>query len=182
MAVTSSSVVGFPLGWDRPAAIEDAASVFVGYLMLDALVSNQDRHHENWGLIVYPEKGVFFAPTFDHASSLGRNETDEVRTERLTTRDRGRSIETYVARAKSAFYATSSSTRPLATLDAFLEAAKFRPEATDYWLGKLASVDMGDYWKILADIPDSEISTPARNFGCRMLEINANRMSRTDNR
>ncbi len=116
MAVVSSAAIGFPIGWNHPKSITDAAGVFVGYLMLDALVGNQDRHHENWGVILLPEGGIFLAPTFDHASSLGRNETDDARTDRLTTTDKGRSVVAYVARAKSAFYATYSSTTPLTTL------------------------------------------------------------------
>ncbi len=32
------------------------------------------------------------APSYDHAASLGQNETDEARRERLATRDRGRHI------------------------------------------------------------------------------------------
>lgn len=148
--------------------------------MFDALVSNQDRHHENWGLIVSPENGVFFAPIFDHASSLGRNESDKVRTERLATKDKGRSVETYVTRTKSAFYATPFATRPLTTLDAFQEAAKIRPEAADYWLRRLANIDKRDCKNILARIPNTEISAPARAFAGRMLEINAKRILQTD--
>ncbi len=179
MEVASFAEVGFPVGWEPPELITDAAGVFVGYLMLDALVSNQDRHHENWGVILLPEKGVFFAPTFDHASSLGRNEPDHVRTERLMTNDKGRSVEAYVERANSAFYATYSSTKPLTTLEAFREAAKIRPEATKYWLRQLIGIDKGEYRGILAEIPDSEISAPARDFAGRMLEINANRILQT---
>jgi hypothetical protein len=40
-----------------------------------------DRHHENWGVVVmtdeYGETSFSLAPTFDHASSLGRNESDD---------------------------------------------------------------------------------------------------------
>ena len=176
MAVASISAVGFPKGWEPVASIGDAAGVFVGYLMLDALVSNQDRHHENWGIIFLPEEGVFFAPTFDHASSLGRNETDVGRTERLTTKDKGRSVETYVARAKSAFYATYLDTKPMTTLDAFREAAKIRPEAADYWLAQLNNIGNRDYRSILMEIPNTEISTPARDFASRILEINTKRI------
>ena len=31
-----------------PAGVESALDVFVGYVMLDAWIANQDRHHENW--------------------------------------------------------------------------------------------------------------------------------------
>ena len=176
MAVTAVPDIGFPLGWQPPDAISDAAGVFVGYLLLDTLVSNQDRHHENWGLILIPDQGVFFAPTFDHASSLGRNETDASRIERLTTKDKRRSVEAYVERARSAFFATPTSAKPLKTLEAFHEAAKIRPAAADYWRERLAAIDPTQYRDILDEVPDSEISQPARDFACRMLEINAQRL------
>lgn len=37
-----------------PDGIQTAADVFVGYLLLDAWVANQDRHHENWGALRGP--------------------------------------------------------------------------------------------------------------------------------
>ena len=180
MAVASFEAIGFPIGWNPPESVVDASGVFVGYLMLDALVSNQDRHHENWGVVLLPEGGVFFAPTFDHASSLGRNETDDARNDRLTTRDKGRSVEAYVARAKSAFYATYSSTTPLTTLEAFREAAKIRPEAADYWLQQLVGIDSVAYRDIITEVPGTEISKLAGDFAVRMIEINASRILQTD--
>ena len=144
--------------------------------MLDALVSNQDRHHENWGLIFVPNQGVFMAPTFDHASSLGRNETDRVRIEMLATKDKGRSVEAYVQRAISALFATPASPRPLGSLEAFLEAAKIRPAAADYWAKKLSTINQDEFKAILAEVPGSEISAPACDFACRMLEINRQRI------
>lgn len=176
MAVTASGGINFPIGWHPPEEMTDTAGVMVGYLMLDALVSNQDRHHENWGLVAVPEKGVFLAPTFDHASSLGRNETDASRIERLQTKDRGRSVESYVARAKSAFYLSNVNPRPLPTLDAFVEAAKLRPQAARYWLAMLSGLDLANFEAILSEVPDTEITTPARDFACKMLEVNRKRL------
>src|SRR6266852_1940545 len=37
-----------------PHEINTALSVFVGYIMLDAWIANQYRHHENWGAIRFP--------------------------------------------------------------------------------------------------------------------------------
>ncbi|MEQ1837978.1 MAG: hypothetical protein ABL858_06540 [Candidatus Nitrotoga sp.] len=179
MAVAASKGVGFPLEWIAPVEIKDAASLFVGYLMLDALVSNQDRHHENWGLVFVPDQGVFFAPTFDHASSLGRNEIDKVRTEMLATRDKGRSVDAYVQRAISALFETPTSSRPLGTLEAYVEAAKIRPDAAAYWVKRLANINQEEFRAILAEVPSTEISAPAREFACRMLEINTQRILNT---
>lgn len=176
MAVASTKGVGLPLEWIAPVEIKDAASLFVGYLMLDALVSNQDRHHENWGLVFVPDQGVFFAPTFDHASSLGRNETDKVRIEMLATRDKGRSVDAYVQRAISALFETPTSSRPLGTLEAYMEAAKIRPDAAAYWEKRLANINQEEFKAILAEVPNTEISAPAREFACRILEINTQRI------
>jgi len=77
----------------------------VGYLMLDTLIGNQDRHDENWGFVLCLDRSrrVTLAPTFDHASSLGRNESEKNRMRRLETKDRGDSVEAYAARTRSVF-------------------------------------------------------------------------------
>ena len=180
MAAASIPFVELPIGWPAPPEIEDAAGLFTGYLLLDALVGNQDRHHENWGIIFLPEQDVFLAPTFDHASSLGRNELDSTREEMLATKDKGRSIESYVERAKSALFSTSSSLKPLTTLGAFEAAAKISPDAARYWVAKLTSIDPQNYVAILEDIPDQEITEAARKFASRMLELNAARISQLE--
>lgn len=172
MYVIGDSNVSMPMGWSAPAQLKDAADVFVGYLMLDALVGNQDRHHENWGLISVPNQGVFFAPTFDHASSLGRNESDQVRKDILETRDAGRNIESYVSRARSALFLTPGDTKPLKTLEAFAEASKYRPHAANYWKNKLSYLKLEEIQRILDKIPDDQISEMARKFACKMMEIN----------
>lgn len=41
-----------PIGWKSFADVTSSLDVFIGYLMLDAWIANQDRHHENWGLIL----------------------------------------------------------------------------------------------------------------------------------
>jgi len=61
-----------------PNEINTARGIFVGYIMLDAWVANQDRHHQNWGAIRVPDQAMMFlAPTFDHGASLARNLSDE---------------------------------------------------------------------------------------------------------
>mgnify|MGYP007046325814 CR=1 FL=1 len=44
------------------------------------------------------------SPTFDHAASLGRNESIEKKSQRLMSKDRGQKVETYVKKSKSYFY------------------------------------------------------------------------------
>jgi len=136
ITVVSNPNIELPINWVSPdSAIADCASVFVGYLMLDALVSNQDRHHENWGLISMPGSNgqLHLAPSFDHASSLGRNESDETRSEMLTSKDKGRGVRAYVSRARSALYSTPPGRKPLGTVEAMEAAVAARPDAGVFW-------------------------------------------------
>jgi hypothetical protein len=102
--MTSLKLPPAPWADGVPEGITSAMDVFIGYVMLDAWIANQDRHHENWGALRIADV-EHLAPTFDHAASMARNLTEEEREDRLTTRDRGRAIGTFVRRATSAFYA-----------------------------------------------------------------------------
>ncbi len=168
--------VGLPLDWKGLEGVQTAQDVFIGYLMLDAWVANQDRHHENWAIVVTSEKTVHLAPSFDHASSLGRNETDEQRQERLVTNDQGRSVTHYVERAKSAFYLDPQSTKTLPTIQVFREAGKVRPLAADAWLGRLKGVVSSDIRRIFDNIPEERLTPIASTFAQHMLELNRERL------
>lgn len=63
---------------------------------------------------------------------------------------------------------------------AFEEAAKIRPAAGRYWPGSLESVQLYDFKGVLAGLPDSSISVPARLFALKMFEINRNRLLRLE--
>jgi len=57
-----------------------AYDTFCGYLTLDALVANRDRHDHNWAVVIPPGVGsARLAASFDHASSLGFSLRDERR-------------------------------------------------------------------------------------------------------
>jgi len=170
-----------PIGWSSLDETSTALDVFIGYLMLDAWIANQDRHHENWGLVIAPEdRIVHLAPTFDHASSLGRNESDSAREERLNTRDVGRSMEKYVERARSAFYGTSSDTKPLSTLEVFREAAMRRRDAARFWLGKLEEISLSDTRSVIGRVPKEEMSDIAKEFTQEIIELNRLRLLATE--
>jgi hypothetical protein len=175
-AVVRPAPVNMPLGFDAPREVKTAAGVVVGYLMLDALVATQDRHHENWGLVVSPDGEITLAPTFDHASSLGRNEQDEQRIARLATKDPGFSIERYAEKARSALFAGPASGKALTTLEAFIEATKLVPEAGIYWLHRLEHTNLADYARIFDNVPPQLITPPARDFALKMLEANRHRL------
>jgi hypothetical protein len=175
MAILRASTIMLPRGHSSET-IAQAADMFVGYLMLDAWIGNTDRHHENWGLLVIPPRRIELAPTFDHASSLGREETDERRAERLITKDKRRSIDAYAARARSAFFHSPADKRPLSTVDAFRSAARFRRRAGAFWLDRLASVVWPRIQAIFTDMPRSEMSEVSGSFAQKLLTINRERL------
>lgn len=97
-----------------PDGIASSVEVFLGYVMLDAWIANQDRHHENWGALRINGE-LFLAPTFDHGASLARNLSDEDRKKRMSSSDNGYQVPSFAARARSAFYASEGQSRPMGT-------------------------------------------------------------------
>jgi len=176
IAILSSMQIKPPLGWPKREVLVSAMDIFVGYLMLDCWIANQDRHHENWGLVLNKEGIYHLAPTYDHASSLGRNETDQARQDRLTTRDSRRSIETYVAKARTAFYETPVSERTLFTIDAFQMAAKKHPAAKEFWLKQLSGISSDLIERLFEKVPNTEISETGSLFARKMLYLNQERL------
>ncbi len=167
-----------PPGYAFPPPLRVAADVMVGYLLLDCLIGNQDRHDENWGLMVLAGSPlrVALAPSYDHASSLGRNETDERRRFRMTTNDRGAGVESFCARARSAFYGAPHAGKTITTLDAFAAASRLRPPAAEYWREQVARLGAADFDAILRKVPPGLISEAAIDFALRMLDVNQARL------
>lgn len=160
---------------NMPLAIQTAAGVFAGYLMLDAWIANQDRHHENWGAIWDGDR-LALAPSFDHGAALARNLSDEVRHERLTSRDRGRRILHFAQRARSALYADAAASRPLSTLAAWqVFTARLPAEATN-WRQRLAQVDPAAVSGILDGIHPDRMSAVCRRFTLDLLTENRRRL------
>ncbi|MBF0686394.1 MAG: hypothetical protein IR158_01320 [Cellulomonas sp.] len=65
---------------DQRAGLEASFDFFAGYLLLDALVGNSDRHPGNWALLEEDVTGRrLLAPTYDHGSALGAGMTEQNR-------------------------------------------------------------------------------------------------------
>ncbi|MCA9497974.1 MAG: hypothetical protein KC588_02145 [Nitrospira sp.] len=156
--------------------VTSARHVFAGYLMLDALVGNNDRHHENWGLVLTGDRVLHLAPSFDHASSLGRIESDKEKLDRLRTKDQFRTVEAYAKKASSAFHLSQTSTTPLSTLEAFYSIAKLHTSAALAWLKRLEEVSPEQTMEILSKVPKDRISDISIEFAQKVLLINRERL------
>lgn len=149
----------------------DGRDVFVGYLLLDALIGNSDRHHENWGVVKRADARLL-SPTYDHGSSLGRNEPERKMVERLRGNDRRFTVDVYASRCRSALYETSDARRPMSTRRAFELTLTRRPAAARHWLSNLRAVDDVSVSGILDRIPEERCSPLHRRFARRILELN----------
>jgi hypothetical protein len=167
-----SPEVQLPLDWKPPPLIDRAVDTFVGYLLLDAWIGNGDRHHENWGLISTSDRTIHLSPTYDHASSLGRELTDEKRLERL----QNKSIGAYLGKNYSAFYAQSGDRKPLTTLAAFQSAAEVHPQAAKAWRMQLSAISSDWIEQLLCRIPENRMSSPAKEFAAQVLAFNKDRL------
>jgi HipA-like C-terminal domain len=165
-----------PLRWDPLSSIQKVHHIFVGYLLLDAWIGNSDRHHENWGFVALENK-LYLAPTYDHASSLGRNESDEKREKRLRTKDKGYSVEAYADRCLSYFYSHADNKQRIKTFEAFCLAAKRYPEAASTWIEHLNQISSDDILDVLQRIPPNRISPVAIEFAQAMLIHNQKKLT-----
>ena len=158
---------------DVPAGIETAVDVFVGYVMLDAWIANQDRHHQNWAALGDDE--LRLAPTFDHGAALARNLSDKERRERLTTTDKNRQLSIFAGKASSAFYADTTDAKPLKTFEAFVAFAQYAPSATKLWLDRLAAIRLDEIRKLLDEVPPKRMSRISKDFTLHLLAFNQER-------
>jgi len=173
LRVIAGESVSLPIGWTAPSGIQTAVDVFVGYLLLDAWIGNGDRHHENWGIIRMKTASTsaeteHLAPTYDHASSLGRDLSDAQR--------QRRSVQAYANKCFSAFYGSVDDKKPLKTFEVFSLVAHRYPEAACVWLARLESISKANGLTIFNRISRSRISADAIHFAQELLEINKHKL------
>lgn len=162
-----------PKGWIGTDHISDALDVFLGYLLLDALIGNQDRHSENWGLVQNQHGQIRLAESFDHAASLGRNELDEVRIRKLSSNSDQDRIPNYVTRAKTHFYIGD---KRLKTIEAFIVFGRVRPRAAIEWVEKIEALTPDIVWDIVSKVPSILMSDVSKIFAAGIVVANRTRI------
>lgn len=161
-----------PRAGDIPAGF-GPFDVFAGYLLLDALIGNTDRHHENWGVLLTSAepRRAELAPTYDHASSLGR-ELGEARRRRRDTRGGRDPASQYVARARSALFRTPEAPRPMSPIEAFRAAAARAAPAGQFWLDRLRQ-GVDTVLALVDAVPGEAMEAGAKAFCRELLGIGA---------
>ncbi|MBK4348963.1 HipA domain-containing protein [Lacisediminihabitans changchengi] len=149
-----------------------AFDVFVGYLMLDALIGNGDRHEQNWSVLrARSSQGPAdaLAPAYDMEASLGFQLTDVARSARL--RDPV-ALESFASKGLARRFDGDLKT-PLVDL-----AARAEQDCTNAGRARLAglleSVAQADFEALLGR--HGGVSEVTRSFAGAVLEINGRRI------
>lgn len=180
------AVIQQPLRWPPPNELLTTAETFIGYLVFDAWVCNEDRHDRNWGVIdVTCGSGsphcYHLAPTFDHASSLGREFSDEQRTVMLST---GQVVD-YVARCPSGVHPDAADTagrapapdvKPMPVHELLRAIAKIHPGALRSWLSRLLDIPVAHVERLYNRLPSNSISPLSRTFALELMTVNRQRL------
>lgn len=143
--------------------------ILASYIILDALICNTDRHHDNWGLLrshsPHGKTIHTIAPSFDHASSLGRELFDEKRKAILDRND----IERYALRAHGGIYWDKTDAKGENPLQLAIKAARAYPTYFAPSLQRLKQITEEPIYGIVERIPIEWMSSVAKEFCCRLL-------------
>ena len=145
------------------------------YLVLDALIGNTDRHHENWGFLRKRANDYwrgFVAPSFDHASSLGRELLDARRDRHLTENRVGE----YAEKGRGAIYWSEEERCGLGPLELVRRGAGRYPELFRPVLVKLEKLDDDNLRGLVNHVPKDWMTPSAREFAIALLCYNFDRL------
>lgn len=145
-----------------------AAFRMVGYLVFDALVGNTDRHHQNWGAVLTLRRDddgastlqTQLAPTFDHASSLGRELTDEARIRHL----REGTLERYIHKGKGGIFENGAARVGMSPIALARVLAVRYPEFFGPRRSRIETLSLDAVRDVIWRVPDERISEPGREF------------------
>lgn len=163
-----------PIGFKGNSIIQNSLDLFIGFLIFDCWIANQDRHHENWGIVLDTnDNTVHLTPSYDHASGFGCRVSDDEMFGRLSTSDLRYDIDAFAKKAKSPFYSLDQ--RRFSTIETVILAAKQNKEATIYWINKIEKISKDEILNIFQKIPVS-INTVTVDFAMAILRANTNRL------
>ena len=141
------------------------------YVVLDALIGNTDRHHENWGILREQKDDRwegFVAPSFDHASSLGR-ELQDTRRDKILAEDR---IGNYVKKGRGAIYWSEDDRYGSSPLELVQRATCKYPKLFFFALMKLKKLDERSVDNLVNRVPSDWMSPSAKKFAIALMCYN----------
>ena len=164
----------------RAVPDEKYASVmtqFAGLLVLDALIGNTDRHHENWALLRSFRRdpaSLSLAPSYDHASSFGRELTDQSRNRFLEAG----TVAEYIKRGRGAIFGLSQDKHADNPIELVRWASELNPEWFAQHIARVQQVQFADIMAVVNRIPDGVWSSAAAAFCSEFIRISLENLKR----
>jgi hypothetical protein len=150
-----------------------AFGVFAGYLVLDALVANRDRHDENWA-VLRPElldARDLLCPSYDHGSSLGFNLMISKQEIYLSENK----IQWWAGRGDAYRFEHFPPAKPPTLVEHAREGLQFAGKpARTFWLDQLQHITRSDVCAVVDRMP--ELSDVTRTFIVELLVVNRRRL------
>lgn len=137
-----------------------SGQVFAGYLVLDAVIANTDRHPRNWALMETENGDRLLAAAFDHGSALGSGLSDENR--RVTD------VETFCRRGRANAFTPR---------EGLVDLAVRAVQAVDahHWIDRVREIDASHVAQAL-EAPPGRLSDRAATFMRTVVMTNRRRV------
>ncbi|MCC5805370.1 MAG: HipA domain-containing protein [Opitutales bacterium] len=155
-------------------AAKKAADQMGAYLVLDALICNVDRHHENWGILRKSTPDGMrgrLAPSYDHASSLGRELRDSGSKNNRERYLHELGVAKYIERGRCPIFVDGTGNHgpsPFRLVQRCLEIDRFAPHFR-HGLAKLSNLNPAHFAAIIDRVPHDWMSPLAREFTLSLL-------------
>jgi hypothetical protein len=157
-----------------PSQLSDSLLRFAGMVLFDAWIGNTDRHHENWAILVTPDGEKSLAPSYDHASALGRELADQRREEFM----RLQKVSDYVRKARGGIYGYSTGKHAESPLNLAAWAAEKNPSLFKPWLNRIRDVSSSQIRNLVEQVPREVMSNVAAEFCVVLLTYTKEQLSR----
>jgi hypothetical protein len=158
-----------PIGYED--AKLTAVGWFAGYLIFDALIGNQDRHSENWGLELDLNSTFHLAPSYDHATSLGIVQRNTDKLGQLLKEPEA--LNNFVVRARGTRFETHAKTSLVDVAAAFCRLTE--PGAAIHWGHQISALDLDEVEAIVAS---AKMSSPNDRLAIEIIRLNKERLVR----
>lgn len=167
--------------------MEQTVTGLVSYAILDGLIGNTDRHHENWGLRYNRNQEhptYILAPSFDHSSSLGRELPDCSKRKTRCRRgiiDSGGMLK-YLLNGKGGVFRDfnpESCLPPLRLAQSICRlVGRLQPDLVNPWLEKLDAVLDDHLRAVVEKVPRGIMSDTAKEFAHHVVVISKSELLR----
>lgn len=161
------AAVAPPIGHEESGLT--ATGWFAGFLVLDALIGNQDRHSENWSIEITPDGTYHLAPSYDHATSLGIVQRNPEKLNRLVNDPRA--VRIFAAKAVGGRFEGMAKVTLVDVASQFCVDAG--PAVVSHWASAIAGLDIGATAEIVAR---GKMSSPSDTLALELIRINKERL------